>query len=90
MLVIVSVLDQNDNGPVIIANDTDKTIEENQAPGQLVFVIDVREEGERERRGGEKKWERVQYMHCGEREEIMQNLYNFFRLLMLMCFQTIN
>ena len=48
VLVQVTIVDVNDNGPVIIVNGSvtetmvTRNLEEAQAPGQLIFVIDVR------------------------------------------------
>ena len=47
VLVQISVLDENDNGPVIFVNGSDsiiqvdRSVEEEQEPGVLIFVIDV-------------------------------------------------
>lgn len=44
----MTILDANDNGPVIIVNGSvtetmvTRNLEEDQAPGQLIFVVDVR------------------------------------------------
>ena len=43
VLVEVTILDANDNGPVIVTNDSfvEINVEEDQIAGQLIFVVEV-------------------------------------------------